>query len=351
MSEKEVVIVTGSSGLIGSALIENLAGHFALAGFDKVTLRLPPPAAECVCIDLTSEDAVNSAFERVRIAYGTHIASVIHLAAYYDLTGEPSPLYERITVRGTERLLRHLKHFIVEQFVFTSTMLVHAGAKPGQSINEGSPLDPTLPYPESKILTERLIEEQHDSIPAVILRLAGVYDDIGRLAFLAHQIAGIYERRFDSFVYPGNLATGQSALHLDDLTNALRLVIDRRKELPPHSVLLLGEPEAFSFDEIQRTVGKLTFVFGMFGQNTFSDAVLHVTQERHLWDPILRNTALIWSDLASGLLIMLLGALSLSPRLSWAQWANTLVGIWLLFAPLVFWSPSAAVYANDTARW
>jgi uncharacterized membrane protein len=90
------------------------------------------------------------------------------------------------------------------------------------------------------------------------------------------------------------------------------------------------------------------FVFGMFGQNTFSDAVLHVTQERGLWDPILRNTALIWSDLASGLLIMLLGALSLSPRLSWAQWANTLVGIWLLFAPLVFWSPGAAVYANDT---
>ena len=35
-------------------------------------------------------------------------------------------------------------------------------------------------------------------------------------------------------------------------------------------------------------------------------------------------------------------------RFSWAQWANTLVGICLLFAPLVFWSPSAAVYANDT---
>ena len=99
MSEKEVVIVTGSSGLIGSALIEKLAGHFALVAFDKVASRLPPPAAECVCIDLTSEDGVNSAFERVRIAYGTHIASVIHLAAYYDLTGKPSPLYEQITLR------------------------------------------------------------------------------------------------------------------------------------------------------------------------------------------------------------------------------------------------------------
>ena len=90
------------------------------------------------------------------------------------------------------------------------------------------------------------------------------------------------------------------------------------------------------------------FVLGSFGQHSFSDAVLHVTQERGLWDPVLRNTALAWSDLASGLLIMLLGAFSLSPRLPWAQWANTLVGIWLLFAPLLFWSPSAAVYANDT---
>ncbi|KQB60251.1 hypothetical protein [Acidovorax sp. SD340] len=54
-----------------------------------------------------------------------------------------------------------------------------------------------------------------------------------------------------------------------------------------------------------------------------------------------------WSDLASGTLIMLFGALSLSPRFSWAQWGNAAVGFWLLFAPLVFWAPSAAVYNND----
>jgi hypothetical protein len=58
--------------------------------------------------------------------------------------------------------------------------------------------------------------------------------------------------------------------------------------------------------------------------------------------------ALAWSDLVSGVLIILFGALALSPRFSSAQWANTAVEIWLLFAPLVFWSPSPAVYANDT---
>ena len=42
----------------------------------------------------------------VRERFGTRIASVIHLAAYYDFSGEPSEKYETITVQGTERLLR-----------------------------------------------------------------------------------------------------------------------------------------------------------------------------------------------------------------------------------------------------
>src|SRR5437016_6794208 len=103
MAEGEVVIVTGSSGFIGSALINRLAGRFALVGFDRIASHAPPPAAECVCIDLTSDDGLSAAFERVRIAYGARIASVVHLAAYYDLSGEASPMYEQITVCGTER--------------------------------------------------------------------------------------------------------------------------------------------------------------------------------------------------------------------------------------------------------
>ena len=114
----ETVIITGSSGFIGSALVNKLSGRFKLVGFDKIAGRSPPPAAECVCIDLTDEEAIAAAFERVRTAYGDRIASVVHLAAYYDLSGEPNPLYEQITIRGTERLLQQLKNFQVDQFIF-----------------------------------------------------------------------------------------------------------------------------------------------------------------------------------------------------------------------------------------
>jgi nucleoside-diphosphate-sugar epimerase len=87
MSGQDVVIITGSSGFIGSALVDKLASRYRLVGLDRAASHQPPPAAECVCIDLTSEKAVQAAFERVRIAYGKRIASVIHLAAYFDLSG------------------------------------------------------------------------------------------------------------------------------------------------------------------------------------------------------------------------------------------------------------------------
>ena len=89
-------------------------------------------------------------------------------------------------------------------------MLVHAPRKPDERINEDSPLDPKLPYRASKIRTERLIHEQRESIPSVLMHPADVYDDLCHSTFLAHQIARIYERRIISHAYPGDLATGWS---------------------------------------------------------------------------------------------------------------------------------------------
>lgn len=196
---KDAVIVTGSTGFIGSALINKFADQFRLIGLDRAATRQPPQAAECVCIDLTSEEAVAAGLRRVRTAYGSRIASVVHLAAYFDLTGEPNPLYQQITVHGTEKLLHALQSFDVEQFVFASSMLAH----------------------------KRLIHEQHGPIPVVYLRPAGVYDDLCRNTFLANQIARICENDPTGHLYPGDLRTGQSFLHLEDLADAVLYLIER----------------------------------------------------------------------------------------------------------------------------
>ena len=256
-AERNVVLVTGSSGLIGCALCKALAKNYQLIGFDREGYPYPPPETECVCVDLGSDESVKAAFERVRYGYGDRIASVVHLAAYYSFSGEPSPLYEQITVRGTERMLRELQRFNVEQFVFSSTELVHAPTEPGKPINEDWPLAPKWDYPKSKVETEKLVHAKRGNIPIVVLRIAGVYTDTCDSIPLAHQMQRIYERQLTSKLYPGDISHGQAFVHLDDVLDAFRQVVERRKELPPETTMIVGEPETLSYDELQRTFGRL----------------------------------------------------------------------------------------------
>ncbi|KXF78501.1 DNA polymerase III subunit epsilon [Paramesorhizobium deserti] len=490
---RETVLVTGGSGFIGRALVGKLAAAYNVVGLDLQKPGELPPSAEFEKIDLTSEKNIRDALERIGKRHGRRIASVIHLAAYFDLTGEPNPKYEEITLRGTERLLSVLQDFEVEQFVFASSMLAHRATGPGEKINENTPLEPQLPYRNSKIVTEQAIHEQRGSIPVVYLRPAGVYDDRGSNVFLANQISRIYERDPTARVYPGDLRTGQSYLHLDDLADAVLKLVRQRKDLPTELPLLLGEPEAIGYGELQREIGRLihgeewqtwevpkplakagawvqtdilgedTFIrpwmvdiaddhydldisrartllgwkpkhslraalpemiralkadpSGWYRINKLNAAkvagrggkararaaglqarqekmksghmtdmkamhghmlwthclvialgawlltsplqfalfdpagaamVRDLTLERSLWEPALRNALTGWNDIVCGLLLMLFGALALSPRFAPVQWGTTVVGLWLLFAPLIFWTPSAAAYANDT---
>src|SRR3546814_9677628 len=81
------------------------------------------------------------------------------------------------------------------------------------------------------------------------------------------------------------------------------------------------------------------------------EAARFVTIDRGLPSIEWRASALTISDVVSGLAIALFGALSLVPRTkTWAQWAVAFVGIWLFFAPLIFWSPSAARSEEHTSE-
>lgn len=259
-TESGIVLVTGSNGTIGDAVMRRFAGRFeSVVGFDRKAPTPPPPGCTYMPVEITSDESVREGLRLLREHHGAHVASVIHLAAYYDFFGEPSEKYDEITVRGTGRLLRGLRDadFQVEQFVFSSTMLVHRPAEPGQFINEDWPIEPTWAYPESKVRTEQLIHDERGTIPAVLLRISGVYDDRCHSIPLAHQMQRIYERQLTSRIYSGSTSHGQSFMHLDDLVDAIALVVERRAQLPPEVPILLGEPEPLSYDELQHTFARL----------------------------------------------------------------------------------------------
>jgi hypothetical protein len=61
-----------------------------------------------------------------------------------------------------------------------------------------------------------------------------------------------------------------------------------------------------------------------------------------------KSAPLIISDTVSGALIIFFEFLAFSPRRASTRWCTVAVGLWLLFAPLIFWSPTPAVYLLDT---
>lgn len=90
------------------------------------------------------------------------------------------------------------------------------------------------------------------------------------------------------------------------------------------------------------------FTLGYTNAELAGSDVSRISEMRGLSPIAARGAAMMWSDVASGLALMVLGFLSLAPRRLWAPWAAAVVGVWLLFAPLVLWAPTAGVYGNDT---
>ena len=62
----------------------------------------------------------------------------------------------------------------------------------------------------------------------------------------------------------------------------------------------------------------------------------------------IRNMRLGVSEIVSGLLVAVFALLGMYRRWNWMQWVTAAVGVWIMLAPLVFWTTSAAAYGIDT---
>jgi len=257
---KDLILITGCSGRIGTKVINRFKDSpYHLIGLDIVPPSSTPPTNfSYIKMDVSSMDSIRSAMQEIKQNFGDRIASFVHLAAYYNFTGGEWSKYEQITVRGTEHLLEAVQAFNTEQFLFSSTMLIHEPQDPPLKINELSPLisDP-WEYPRSKIATEEVIRAKRGKIPAVILRIAGCYDDECHSIPISNQIQRIYENQFASHVLPGDISHGACFLHLDDMAEVIWICVEKRAELPIETALLVGEPETLSYDQLQNQISQL----------------------------------------------------------------------------------------------
>lgn len=259
MPDRGVILVTGSCGRIGAAVVKKLGQDHRMVGFELLNAFYASPREELVPCDLSSDESVHQALTHIRNFYGNKLTAVIHLAAYYSFKDRDMKKYEKITINGTRRLLRGLQNFEVEQFIFSSTMLVHKTCQPGQKITEEWPLEPKWAYPLSKVKTEQVIHQERGKIPTVILRISGCYDDECHSIPIAQQIQRIYENQFNAHLFAGDLTHGADYMHIDDLVSAIAHCVSKRKELPQELTLLIGEGKTLSYDYLQRRISTLLY--------------------------------------------------------------------------------------------
>ena len=168
------VLVTGSSGFLGSALLRRLRAQGESV---RVLRRRPASAADnprlhFVYGDLGDSDAVDRAVKGVDVVY--------HVGA--TMKGWPED-FHRGTVLGTGHIVEACLRHGVKRLVFVSSLSVldHVGHRRSEPVNESAGLEP---YPErrgaytqTKLAAENLVLQavRERGLPAVILRPGQIF--------------------------------------------------------------------------------------------------------------------------------------------------------------------------------
>ena len=241
---KPVVVITGASGFIGSAVSLDLAKDFMVIAIDRREpsehLRRAAPQIVWHVIDIADKGAVAEVFARTGNDFG-QIDFVLHFAAYYDFGSYWVPEYQRTNVEGTAKVIESSVNLGVKRIIFASSIAAMEPPTVGAFLTEESPCSEFLPYAKSKFIGERLLAEASSQVPCNILRIAGVFSDWCELPPLYGLIrlwTTVYP--FGSMI-PGRGESGIPYIHVSDLVFLVRKCIMFDHIFGPYSILLASQ--------------------------------------------------------------------------------------------------------------
>lgn len=182
------VLVTGSSGRIGSAIVRRLASTCDVIGFDA----RPAPATAMVA-DVGDGHAI---VEAVRAA-----DAVIHTAALHapHVRVASTREFRRVNVDATRRLLEACQSAGVRRFVYTSTTSLYGNAlvpvDEAVWVTEDLEPRPRDVYDETKIAAEALCREAASSgLTCVSLRMSRCFPEPDELVAVYRLHRGVDAR-------------------------------------------------------------------------------------------------------------------------------------------------------------
>ncbi len=181
-----MILVTGASGFVGSALLRRLA----MVGKDvKAAYRNgkghPPPGVQTVLVgDLGPVQDWGAALESVEVV--VHTAARVHVMR--DTAADPLEEFRRTNVAGTLNLARQAAAAGVRRFVFISSVKVNGESTlPGRPFTERDGPAPQDAYGLSKLEAEQGLRAiaQETGMELVVIRPPLVYGPGVRANFRA----------------------------------------------------------------------------------------------------------------------------------------------------------------------
>lgn len=161
------ILLTGSSGLLGHAVVKQLLLHHRVFAVVRTSPAIPEPNIDYVVCDLTKP------LDDSRLP--KEIDIVIHLAQsphYRDFPNQAAHVFQ-VNCAAMANLLDYAVKANVSHFIYTSTGSVYepyAG-----DMTEQTKLDPPSFYANSKWIAERLLRSYEPYFKTTVLRLFFLY--------------------------------------------------------------------------------------------------------------------------------------------------------------------------------
>jgi nucleoside-diphosphate-sugar epimerase len=254
------VVITGSSGYLGSALCADLSGDHRVFGVDRrhpsAGLRQAASRAVWEKLDISDAEAVSKAFQRIALAYGG-IDFVIHFAAYYHYGRRWRREYDLHNIQGTRNVIEAAYRAGTGRLIFAASIASLVPPPPGAALTEAAGDMADFPYCKSKAAGERLCAERRDDLPAVVMRLGGVFSDWCELPPLYSLIRLWSNRGPIGRCIPGRGKTGFPYIHRDEVVRFVRRIIEKNDTLDRHEILFASEDGCTCHEDLFRPIRRL----------------------------------------------------------------------------------------------
>jgi nucleoside-diphosphate-sugar epimerase len=234
------LVLTGASGFVGRHLLEELKEThriFAIARRSQHDCGAAVhPNIAWMRVDLGDREGLARTFREINTAGGAD--TLVHLAAYYDFTGEPHPEYARTNVEGTRNLIGVTRGSRVGRLVFASSVAACSFPRSEGPVSEATPPDGDHVYAWSKREGEAMVRACAPVLPSAIVRLGAIYSDWCEYPPLYVFLSTWLGSSWRSRVLAGRGRMGIPYIHVRDLVAFFRRLLECQLALEPAEVLL-----------------------------------------------------------------------------------------------------------------